>query len=324
VAPPRLAAARSERKLDPLLLEDILALPGIASYSLGRKLDLETGDGRVRLHVLDLPAGDREWFHLLRGDPQQATRRFLAGELLVSDPYAFRHGLAPGDSLQLPTPSGSRSFAIAGVYQDYDAEQGVVAMSGETYRRYWNDPGAASLGLFLSPGVRASSVASQIRGLAAGRQALLVRSDAEIRSLSMEIFDRTFRITDVLYLLTVGIAFVGIFGAMLALQLEQTRDLAVLRALGFTPGQLGRLIQLQTGVMGFIAGLLALPLGGAMAWMLIHVVNRRAFGWQIEMQLTPAPMLQALGLAIVAALLAGVYPAWRMARVRPAAAMREE
>jgi putative ABC transport system permease protein len=151
-----------------------------------------------------------------------------------------------------------------------------------------------------------------------------VRSDAEIRSLSLEIFDRTFRITDVLYLLTVGVAFVGIFGALLALQLEQSRDLAVLRALGFTPLQLGALVQGQTGLMGIMSGLLALPLGTGMAWLLIHVVNRRAFGWQIDMHLTLAPYLQALLLAVAAALLAGIYPAWRMARIPPAAAMREE
>jgi len=324
VAPPRLAAARSERRLDESLVRDITALPGIGAFSAGRKVDVETPQGPVRLHVVDIPATGENWFRLLQGDPATALEAFRQGAVMVSDPYAFRHAVGPGDTIRLPTLQGDRSFSIAGVYQDYDAEQGVVAISGNVYRSYWRDTGIAALGLYLQPGQDAGSVASQIRALAAGRQGIQVRSDAEIRSLSLEIFDRTFRITDVLYLLTVGVAFVGIFGALLALQLEQSRDLAVLRALGFTPLQLGALVQGQTGLMGIMSGLLALPLGTGMAWLLIHVVNRRAFGWQIDMHLTLAPYLQALLLAVAAALLAGIYPAWRMARIPPAAAMREE
>jgi len=324
VAPPRLAAARSERRLDESLIRDITSLPGVRAYSAGRKVDVETAQGPVRLHVVDIPESGESWFRLLQGDPASALERFRAGAVMISDPFAFRHGLAPGDTVRLPTLQGERAFTVAGVYQDYDAEQGVVAIAGSVYRNLWRDTGIAALGLYLEPEADADRMAAQIRALAVGRQGIQVRSDAEIRTLSLEIFDRTFRITDVLYLLTVGVAFVGIFGALLALQLEQSRDLAVLRALGFTPLQLGVLVQGQTGLMGLISGLLALPLGTAMAWLLIHVVNRRAFGWQIDMHLAPTPYLQALVLAVTAALLAGIYPAWRMARVRPAAAMREE
>ena len=61
-----------------------------------------------------------------------------------------------------------------------------------------------------------------------------------------------------------------------------------------------------------------------MAAALIHVVNRRAFGWTMHMQVDPAILGSALLLAIAAALLAGIYPAWRMARTSPAQALREE
>jgi putative ABC transport system permease protein len=98
----------------------------------------------------------------------------------------------------------------------------------------------------------------------------------------------------------------------------------VLRALGLTPGQLGRLGLIETGVMGLLAGLLALPLGWALAELLIHVVNRRSFGWSMDTLLPPGVLAQAVALAVVAALLAGLYPALRMARARPAAALRDE
>ena len=120
------------------------------------------------------------------------------------------------------------------------------------------------------------------------------------------------------------IAFVGILSALMALQLERAKEIAVLRAQGLTPGEVWRLVQTQTGVMGLIAGVLALPVGVAMALLLILVINLRSFGWSMDVHVDAAILLQALGLAVAAALIAGIYPAYRMATISPAGALREE
>ena len=73
-----------------------------------------------------------------------------------------------------------------------------------------------------------------------------------------------------------------------------------------------------------LSGIAAIPLGLVMAWVLIEVINRRAFGWQMDMTIAPAVLLTALALAIAAALIGGLYPACRAASARPALAMREE
>ncbi len=80
----------------------------------------------------------------------------------------------------------------------------------------------------------------------------------------------------------------------------------------------------ETGLIGLLAGLLALPLGIAQALMLILVINRRSFGWSMGIQLDPSILFQALLLALTAAVLAGLYPAWRMAQTQPAQALRDE
>jgi len=98
----------------------------------------------------------------------------------------------------------------------------------------------------------------------------------------------------------------------------------VLRANGLTRGQLWRLVTAQTGLLGLAAGLLSLPLGLALAAVMVHVVNRRSFGWTVRLDLAPEVFLQPLALTLGAALLAGLYPAWRMARTPPAEALREE
>jgi putative ABC transport system permease protein len=110
----------------------------------------------------------------------------------------------------------------------------------------------------------------------------------------------------------------------MALQLERAKELAVLRANGLTPGQVWKLVTAQTGLMGLVAGILAVPAGLVLALVMVFVVNKRSFGWTLQLQVGPDILLQAVVLALVGALLAGIVPAWRMSRTSPAAALREE
>jgi putative ABC transport system permease protein len=192
------------------------------------------------------------------------------------------------------------------------------------FQRTWSDPTISSLALYVATEQDVDAVVERLRGLVGGEQEVLIRSNRGLRQGTLEIFDRTFAITSVLQLLATMIAFVGVLSALMALQLERARELGVMRANGLTPGQLWGVVLGQTGLMGFTAGLLALPVGLLVAFVLVYVINRRSFGWTLQITLTPGIFIQALVLALIAALLAGIYPAYRMARTPPALALREE
>ncbi|MEJ2552908.1 MAG: ABC transporter permease [Gammaproteobacteria bacterium] len=138
------------------------------------------------------------------------------------------------------------------------------------------------------------------------------------------MFDRTFAVTRVLQLLALLVAAAGIVGALAALQLERGRELGVLRSLGMTQLQLWALVSGESLLMGLAAGLFALPLGLGLAYVLINVIQARAFGWTLQMSVAPAQPVQTMLLALAAAGAAGIYPAWRMARQSPLAVLREE
>jgi putative ABC transport system permease protein len=120
------------------------------------------------------------------------------------------------------------------------------------------------------------------------------------------------------------IAFIGILGALMAIQLERHREFAVLRATGLTTKELRRLLLIEGGLMGLAAGVLAIPLGIAISWLLIFVINRRSFGWSMEFVVEPGYLISALLLGLLAGLAASLYPAWYMSRTSPAAALRYE
>ena len=311
--------------LDPELVADIVAIPGIADYSTSRRVWIESPEGRTRLVALEMASGSYAGTELVDAEPGPVWRAFEEqGAVLVSEPFAYRRGIGAGDRLGLMTGNGERQFDVAAVYRSYEANQGTVLISRRSYDRYWSDDAIGSVGLYLEPGVDQAAVIGALREISRGRQALRVSSNADLREVSMAVFDRTFVITDVLYWLAVGVALTGILGAMLALQIERARELAVLRALGMTPGQVGGMVTLQSAIMGLYSGLAAIPLGLLMAEVLIDVINRRAFGWRMEAVVDPGQLGIALLLAGGSALAAGLYPAWRAARSVPALAMREE
>ncbi len=311
--------------MDPALIEAIRNLDGVETISTRKRASLEDANGRTQLRVFELPPAAFDGFEILDADPAEVWLAWESADtILVSEPYAYQNQVGAGDRLTLPTDFGPRDFRIAATFQSFDINASAVTMSRATYARHYRDDSIDSLGLYLADGADIDSVIAAVEALSADGPRLYVTSNEGLQTESLRIFDRTFVITDVLYWLTLGVAFIGILSAMVALQLERAREFATLRALGMTPAQVGGMITAQTGVIGLLSGLAAVPLGVVMAWVLIKVINRRAFGWQIDMTVAPDILAVSVLFAIGAALLAGLYPAWRAGQSQPAIAMREE
>ncbi|HEY1889427.1 MAG TPA: FtsX-like permease family protein [Steroidobacteraceae bacterium] len=324
VAAPGPGVGRPERRIDPAVLEALLATPGVADHSASRSVVVRSSRGDIALDALHLAPGSYAGIDLTAGDPRTVWTAYDGGALLLSDSLAWRLNLRPGEHLSLITASGPREFPVAGIYHEYGSGLGSAMLSLDIYRRMWRDDAVTAVGLYLAPGIDATREVPRLQAAGGGRQALLIRSNAEIRTMSLDIFDRTFIITRVLYWLAAAIAAIGLVSALLAWELDRTRELSVLRALGLTPRGAATLVTAQTVFMAVAALVAAIPTGLIIALVLTKVVDRRAFGWHIEMHLRAAQFLNALALALAAALLAGLYPAWRAAVGPIAAEMREE
>jgi putative ABC transport system permease protein len=197
-------------------------------------------------------------------------------------------------------------------------------MSLDVYRRLWQDQRVNGLALFLTPGVDADAITADLRAHLADFPEVQVNPSGALRKDALVVFDRTFAITTAMQLITTLVAFIGVLSSLLALQLENARGMGILRALGLTVPEMRRLTFWETGLLGACAGLWALPSGYVLAWILIFVINERSFGWTLQMQLEAAPFAQAFLLAVGAALLAAVYPAWQLSRMQTAEALRGE
>jgi putative ABC transport system permease protein len=325
VQPPSLVFRRSNATIDSTVTARLRSMENVAGAYSVRRVSVQADLGPTELVAIEPGPETPDVYRFKVGDPDTIWPKFRnSATVFISEPYAYRHDLDVGDTVQIQTDRGRRPFPIEGIYYDYGSDRGVVMMSRGTYERFYDDRGVSGLAFYAAAGTNVDDLIADMRAEVQGLQDVIIRSNKALRETSLQVFDRTFTITTVLRILAIVVAFIGVLSALMALELERRREMGVLRATGMTPPQLGGFVTIETGLMGTIAGLLSLPLGYALAYVLVFVINKRSFGWTMQLSVSPDILLQALLLAVGAALLAGLYPAWSMAQASPATALREE
>ncbi len=316
ISVPGFNATVATETIDPRVLPVAKSWPGVERADSLRSVSISSPQGPIQVSATDdRDVGTERLFLQLRLPSGQVWEAMQSGGVLVTEPLANRLNLfGSGSQVTLLTPQGDRSFPVIGITYDYASSEGSLIMSLSLYRQIWGDDSTTAIGLRLSPGANPDEISRQLQDRLSGIQSLLIRPNAALRAAVMAVFDRTFAITAALRVLATVVAFIGVLNTLLLLQLEKQRETGILRALGLTGRQLWGLTMLETGLMGLAAGLLAIPTGYVLSLILVYVINRRSFGWTLQLSIQPEAFLQAVGIAVMAALLAGIYPAWRMSR----------
>jgi putative ABC transport system permease protein len=145
---------------------------------------------------------------------------------------------------------------------------------------------------------------------------------AQLKHWATQVFERTFTATAALNSLTLGVAGVALFIALLTQSQSRLGQLAPLWALGVGRRQLMLLNLGQTWLLAALTLVCAVPLGILLAWCLVAVINVQAFGWRLPLQVFPLQVLRLLGLAALATGLASAWPLWRLRQSQPADLLR--
>ncbi|MBX2868538.1 MAG: FtsX-like permease family protein [Acidiferrobacterales bacterium] len=308
-----------------MALKDISNVGGVRSIATGTRRTLITSNGPLTLFALETNEYGFAGFQIKEAATASPWKAFEHGEaILISEPFSNHNQLKAGDVYAIPTDKGDKVFPIAAVYRDYSSDRGLIAISRSTYSRYFDDQRIASVAVVVEASAEVENVLEQIKGLTSVPNDVYIRSNRALKDMTLKIFDQTFRVTEVLRWLAIVVSVIGIISALMALQLERSREYATLKAVGFSHWQLGGQILLETGMTGLIAGLMAVPLGMVLALSLIEVINVRSYGWSMQTVISIEIIVQSILLAVVAALIAGVYPAWRLWRTNITAGLRDE
>jgi putative ABC transport system permease protein len=319
-------AADRHPTLSLALSDEIAKLPGVAAIDRLREYEITYEGMPVTLASVDvdaLGAYDRNEF--FSGRPAEEVLATLRGtnNILVSEPFTYKHHAKAGDSIALAFGASPGIFPIADVYYDYASERGTIVMDRQTLLKYFPDPAPSSIAVFLKKGSAPEQVRREILEAAVGHH-ILIFTDRDIRTEAVRIFDRTFAITYALEAVAVLVAVMGVAGALLALVIDRRRELGLLRFLGASSAQIRKLILVEAGLLGLLSNLVGFLLGYFLSLILVFVVNKQSFGWTIRFHWPVEVLCGALTVVYVATVLAGLYPAEVAVRLNPLEVLHEE
>jgi putative ABC transport system permease protein len=317
--------------LDPALIGELEQMPDIAHVSPLWEATVVSADyGPVTVRALNPgPEDDKLPVLWAIGGRQETLTALDTGAVVVTEAFARRHHL-PLDkpsTLTLYTDDGPSAFNVVAIFYDYEAPgPGYIGMRPHIYQTHWQQRRIARVSLYLAPGLvpQTETVIQNLKEQLSGQYAIFMLSGPGVKKSLLAGFERSFAVTNALRLLAAIVGFIGIFSTLMSLQFERTRELGVLRANGMSILQLWGKTLLETILMGLVAGLMSIPVGLVFALVVLQEVNQRFLGWVVQLHLPPSLFITALIMSLVAALLAGIYPAFRLSRLEIAAALREE
>ncbi|MDQ2853713.1 MAG: ABC transporter permease [Chloroflexota bacterium] len=253
----------------------------------------------------------------VHGTRESAFQALQAGgAVLVPDPVATRDHLGIGSTLELAQPGGSaQTFTVAGTIAytlPARSPDGALLMSLADARDHFGVAKASLWALVPQPGMTEAAFRAAVAAKAQANAAEVLTA----RDLASELersLSRLIGLFDVLALLAVVIAGLGIVNTLGMSVAERAREIAILRSHGMTTGQVQAMVVAEAAIMGTIGGIAAVVTGMLMSWAVVGGTAPHDFGAELAV---PWPLLISvvlLGTGVAA--LAGLYPAGLAARI---------
>lgn len=312
--------------LPPEVLPFLRSVPGVAALDpfrargaadpAGNPFTIASGDFRVLARVGGLTLRDA------KDTPTAAREARTRGEVFVSEPYARRFGVKPGDTVRIATAKGARPFRVRAVYRDFSNDRGTVLLDRDLYISLFDDPRVTSVAVLAKPGTDLTALRRRL--LSRSPYALSVTTNRELRREVLAIFDQTFAVTRGLEAIAVAVAILGIANALIASAIERRRSFGLLKAVGASRRQIRMAILLEAFLTGSTAAAAAVAGGALFAALLLGVINPQSFGWSVVTHVPLRALAGAIFLVLAASVAAGILPGRLAASVDPAAALAEE
>lgn len=313
---PEIYLAASSEKQGAEIRSWLKRRPEVQAVLPGSRTDVPIAGLPVELLGFADHATYREQWPLLESTRDAWDRVKTGNAALISEQLSRRLKLGIGDTVIAPTPAGAWKLEVVAIYADYGNPKGQLGVAIDALVARFPDISQTRMGLRVAP----ADVPVMMTGLREkfGLDGRSLADQSTVKTESQKIFNRTFAVTAALNAFTLAVAGVALLTSLLTLSQSRLPQLAPLWAIGITRKRLAGIELLKTLSVALITALLALPLGLAVAWCLIAVVNVKAFGWRLPFYVFPLQLIQLLGVAMLASLLAALLPIIKLLRMQPA------
>jgi putative ABC transport system permease protein len=243
-------------------------------------------------------------------DPFQRVQR---GEALVGEQLAGTRGLEAGSEIELPTPTGRREYRVAGVLKNDALGFGSgVYLSRETLARDFNEKDGELLAVKAVPGTDREALSRRIRDVLEDYPQFTLYSNAGWKAQIERDFNRQYVFFYAIMGVSVVVSAFGVVNTLSMSVFERTREIGVLRAIGTTRMQIGRLIVDEGVVISLIGCLVGVAVGSLLGYLFVR--GSGAGGFDVSFYYPKLPALASLFSGLLIGLLAGLLPARTAAR----------
>jgi putative ABC transport system permease protein len=295
----------------------LLAHPGVAAVERGRFAAQPYGERWVVIAARSPQLfGERQPVRVVAGDLAHALRSMQAGEgALATRVFAERNALAPGDRIELRSPSGLVRLQIGAVIDDYGGgDLGTVFVEPGLFRERWRDTNATAYDVWLSDGVAAEDVRQGLVARLRGRCNCSVLSREEVRTRSAAIVDAIFYSAYALELVAAFVMVVSMLSFFVITLGERTREIRLLHTVGATRRQLVASFLCEALALGLVGGVLGCASGLWLSRRLVEGALRSGLGLVFDFVVPREALVVVLVAAILVSMLAAILPVLRASR----------
>jgi putative ABC transport system permease protein len=292
-------------------VEGIDRFRGLQLDFLGKKVTVGFADTGVKRKFLHRKLNDRKHENILKemeGDEQ------VAG---ISEFLSIRHGLKRGDIIKLQSPGGEVEFRINDIFSSYATTSGFIYIDRKWLKKYWGIDDATQFGVYLKENADTGQFIRTLREKLPPEYSLEIFDNQGLRDKVFDIFDKSFAITYAIELISIIVSLIGVVNTLLALVFERKREISILRYLGASWKQVQQNFLLSAGITGITGILLGFLMGPLMSVILIHVVNKISFGWEIQFEMPLLYLSVVMLLLFITTLSAGLIPSRAARSIEP-------
>ena len=247
-------------------------------------------------------------------DSGSAVRQLAAGgSVFLSSVLAERFHVKPGEKIILRTRRGLKPFIVAAEVVDFSNQGLVIQGSWKDMKRYFLLNDATTYLVKTTPGTNIDDLKQRVDDLYGKRYQLILESNVSIRERALRLMDQAFALFDVLAMISIVVASLGVINTLTMNVIERTREIGMLRAIGMQRGQVVGMILAEAALMGIIGGMLGLGAGIVQAWVFLKAMVSMS-GYRLDFILPQAGVVVAVGIALIVSQIAAVFPAIRATR----------
>jgi putative ABC transport system permease protein len=292
-------------------VEGVDKFRGMQLELFGKKVTAGFADVGVKRKYLSRRYFDRQYEEILQ---EMEGNEQVAG---ISDYLSIKYGLKKGDTIELESPHGRVSFRINDISSSYATTSGFLYIDRKWLKKYWGLDDSTQFSVYLKRDVNIDHFLQKLRERLSPDYSLEIMNNQELRNKVLDIFNKSFAITYAIELISIIVSLIGVVNTLLALVFERKREISIIRYLGGTWQQIQKTLILSAGIVGVTGIVLGTFLGPLMSFILIHVVNKISFGWEIHFQLPLFYLSAVTAVLFFTTLLAGFLPSKVARKIDP-------